>query len=161
MGTQTRQINGRRFTRVAPIEPECEVDGTPRKFMPQSRYAKADTTPLNRHGAGPFCRFKLKSLCQTAGVYVLTIDDEVKYVGRARNFAERWGSRGYGTISPRNCYQDGQPTNCKINNRILRTKLEGARIDLWFHPTEQIERTEVELISALSPAWNGNVPGAS
>lgn len=158
MTTRTRYISGYQFIWAGAIQPERDADGSLREFMPQERYSKSGSTRLNRHGIGPFCRFRLRGLSETAGVYVLTVNDKVKYVGRAQNFAERWGSRGYGTISPRNCYHGGQPTNCKVNNRILLSRSVGARIDLWFHQTEDLGCTEAKLISALAPAWNGNAP---
>lgn len=87
--------------------------------MPQDRYTKAATTPLNPSGAGPFCRFKVTGLPSSSGVYVVTVDGGVVYVGRAENLSERWGQRGYAPIQPRNCFVGGQSTNCKINHRVL------------------------------------------
>jgi len=143
---------------MAKIEPVMGPDGRPDVYNPQERYAKARTTRLNPHGAGPFCRLKIPGLPTASGVYAVSLDGKVAYVGCAENLSERWGPRGYGLISPRNCYVGGQPTNCKINGRILRVKLEGDRADLYFHETRAFKAVERELIDALSPPWNGQTP---
>ena len=33
-------------------------------------------------------------------------------------------NNGYGRISPRNCFQGGQSTNCRVNNLIFPTGLD-------------------------------------
>ena len=95
------------FVHAAVIEPERDADGTPREFMPQSQYRLAETKPLNRHGAGPFCRFSLKGLPMSPGIYALTISSELVYIGIAKNLIQRWGPQGYARISPANCYIKG------------------------------------------------------
>ena len=146
------------FVHTAAIEPEGDSDGVPLEFMPQSRYRLAKTMPLNRHGKGPFCRFRVKGLPPSSGVYALTVDGAVAYIGKAEHLAQRWGPQGYGNISPRNCYVGGQSTNCKINAYILLSKRAGRRIDLWIHETSQPGPVEARLIRELDPPWNGQRP---
>lgn len=95
------------FSHIADIEPMREPDGTVRPFLPQSRYANALNIPLNQYGTGPFCKFKIPGHYRTSGVYVLTIDGEIRYVGECANLSARFNA-GYGNISPRNCFQGGQ-----------------------------------------------------
>ena len=158
MGKRTRILGHHRFFWVASIEAAVGPDGKPRKFRPHKRYARAQTTPLNPHGAGPFCLLKMKELPTTSGVYAVCVDGKVMYVGSASDLSERWGPRGYGRISPRNCFKGGQSTNCKINNRILRAMCADSRVDLWFHETPEPKPTEADLIDALSPSWNHQAP---
>jgi hypothetical protein len=73
------------FMRVGTIDPARTPEGTVSEFMPQARYAKAKTTPLNPHGGGPFCRFVVPDAPHRSGVYVLTADDKMMYVGKARD----------------------------------------------------------------------------
>ena len=113
---------------------------------------------LHAYGAGPFCRFRIGRQRHDAGLYVLTLDDVPVYAGECVDVGKRWGPNGYGGISPRNCFQGGQPTNCRVNAAILVEALRGCRIDLWFmifHGTRD-ERLAVEtaLIRKLNPAWN-------
>jgi hypothetical protein len=148
------------FAHGAVIELDRGSDGAPLEFMPQSKYSGADTMRLNRYGAGPFCRFTVQDLPRTSGVYALTIDGVLAYVGLAKDLAQRWGPQGYANISPRACYVGGQSTNCKVNNRILISACNGQRIDLWIHETFEPEPVEARLIHELSPPWNDQQPKA-
>ena len=149
------------FAHGAVIELDRGSDDAPLEFMPQSKYSGADTMRLNRYGAGPFCRFTVQDLPRTSGVYALTIDGVLAYVGLAKDLAQRWGPQGYANISPRACYVGGQSTNCKVNNRILISTRNGKRIDLWIHETFEPETVEARLIHELSPPWNDQRPKAS
>jgi len=153
-----RLIGDTLFTWAGRLDPDRDATGRPIELMPQDRYEHAATTGLNPNGAGPFCRFSVTGLPGSAGVYAVTVDDDVVYVGKGVNLAERWGSRGYGTISPRNCYVGGQSTNCKVNNRILRSSQDGGVIELWTHLTTHQGAVEARLIRSLNPPWNSQVP---
>ncbi len=72
-----KTINRTRFTGPELVEPMRTTDGTPCEYMPQSNYAKRSTKRLNRHGHGPFCRFKARGLPHVRGVYALAVDDKV------------------------------------------------------------------------------------
>jgi len=148
------------FTWAAQIEPNRDASGQPIELMPQNRYAKAATTPLNPNGAGPFCRFTVKNLSQSSGVYAVTVEGQLVYVGKGQNLAERWGPRGYSAIHPRNCYVGGQSTNCKVNHRILVAAHRNRTIELWIHETDQPTAVESRLIRSLDPPWNSQVPRA-
>jgi hypothetical protein len=136
-----------------------DQDGRPLRFMPQSRYEKAASTPLNAHGAGPFCRLRVVGATHQGGVYALTVDSRVTYVGRCQDLASRFGSTGYGGISPKNCYKGGQATNCKVNHAILLATEAGSLVEAWFRATDIGAPLEAEVIRRLQPPWNGNQPG--
>ena len=143
------------FVWVARIQPETRKDGTLRMDMPQKHYANATQKRLNRHGAGPFCRFDVTGLPDTSGIYAVTLNGRLAYVGIAvKSLKQRWGSQGYGRISPRNCYVGGQSTNCKINHAILRAVQQEQTVDLWIHETEGPRALEKHLIHELDPPWN-------
>ena len=146
---------GQPFIWVARIQPETRKDGIPRTDMPQKRYANAAQKRLNRHGAGPFCRFDVNDLPDTSGIYAVTLNGKLAYVGIAvKSLKQRWGSQGYGRISPRNCYVGGQSTNCKINHAILRAVRQKQIVDLWIHEMEWPRTLERHLIRELDPPWN-------
>jgi hypothetical protein len=109
----------------------------------------------NAHSDGPFCRFGIPSAPNARGVYAVTVNGELRYVGECEDLAKRFSSSGYGQIQPRNCHDDGQSTNCKLNSRILIASKVGDDIQIWFHPTEDQKRLESTLINALNPPWNG------
>ena len=121
--------------------------------MPQDRYLNAQNLSLNKYGEGPFCKFTIWNDIRSGGVYVLTVDDHVRYIGECANLAARFNV-GYGNISPKNCFKGGQQTNCRLNNLICITAQAGQRITLWFYATVEYKSMEAFLRSALKPVWN-------
>jgi hypothetical protein len=148
------EFSGHDFDFIARIEPERDSSGAIREFMPQSHYRNIKNLPLNRHGSGPFCQFRIRSNLPLVGVYVVTVNGEVAYVGECQNLSERFNARGYGTIHPRNCFEGGQPTNCKINNLMLQESKLGRKLELWFRETDDRKSLEAKLIRELRPPWN-------
>lgn len=113
---------------------------------------------LNPYGDFLFCRFRMQDndLLKCKGLYMYKINNEIKYIGRVKgdyDFNRRinWG---YANISPKNCYIDGQATNCHINaliNKIL------GQIDFYVMPLEDDEQicdVERKLIKQHQPEWN-------
>jgi hypothetical protein len=121
--------------------------------MPQGRYRNGRNLRLNTYGAGPFCKFTIPQRFQTSGVYILTVDDKVWYVGECANLSVRFNA-GYGNISPKNCFKGGQETNCRLNNLVYTAAKAGERISLWLFQTVDYKSVEAALRSALKPAWN-------
>ena len=72
-----------------------------------------------------------------------------EYANRSARF-----NAGYGNISPRNCFERGQVTNCRMNDLIYTAAQAGQRIALWFLKTVDYKSVEASLRSALNPAWN-------
>ena len=63
-------------------------------------------------------------------------------------------NQDYGNIHPKNCYVDGQATNCRLNAQI--TPLHGS-ISLWMclmDDDEEIIAAERRFIRAYQPPWN-------
>jgi hypothetical protein len=141
------------FRYVGDAQPERLADGSIRQITPQDRYSKKEAVQLHRYGAGPFCKFGFAALPKCPGVYAWCVDDEVKYVGLCENFAARINPQ-YGNISPKNCYQGGRQTNCRINNAILLSMLSGKKISLWFYRTADYVLIEAELRAHQRPSWN-------
>jgi hypothetical protein len=141
------------FEHICAIEPMRDTDDSVRVFMPQDRYKNPRNLPLNRYGAGPFCKFKIASRFRASGVYVLTVDEEIRYVGECANLSARFNA-GYGNISPKNCFKGGQETNCRLNNLVYTAAKAGERISLWFFRTADYKSVEALLRTTLNPAWN-------
>ena len=144
------------FRHIAEIRPEVDSDGKVVEYMPQSRYAAAKCARLHRYGQGPFCKFKIQVSNGLAGVYVINVMGNIKYVGECENLKQRFNNQ-YGNISPRNCFVRGQVTNCKINNLILRETQNGHQVDLWFLETPDRKRIEKELLLRIKPDWNSSL----
>ena len=100
---------------------------------------------LNEDGDSTFCDFSIErtDLTKRKGVYYFAIADEVKYVGKAHESFMWRINQGYGHISPKNCYPDGQSTNCHVNPRIAKSR---AVVSLFVCPIDndseidQVER---------------------
>ena len=151
-------LNGFQFGHIAAIIPELDSEGSIAEFQPQDRYDNKRGDPLNRHGSGSFCRFRISQAPHDEGVYAITINGETNYVGECVDLAQRFSTGGYGGISPKNCFRGGQATNCKINKKILNHAKAGDKIDLWFLTTEpgnSRKIIEFELIQSVNPDWNG------
>lgn len=150
-------IGGEQFDFVAVLQPERGPDGVVIPDMPQSRYHNLHGLRLNKHGAGPFCRFRAASHLPYEGVYAITVDRRVVYIGECVNLSQRFGPSGYGAVQPRNCYEGGQSTNCKVNHLILMQAQRGSTIELWFLRTPDRKSLETLLIRQLRPEWNGQM----
>ncbi len=119
-------IDGYHFQYVSDIEPARDADGLLLTMMPQSRYQNRRGLGLNSYGAGPFCKFRISSRYQLSGVYLVTSNDEIRYVGECTNLSSRFNN-GYGNISPKNCFKGGQETNCRLNNLVYQAATAGQR----------------------------------
>lgn len=121
------RLGGYDFTFIETLSPQRDASGTILEFSPQAAYAKAATVPLHRYGHGTFCRFRISAPKGLTGVYALVAEGAVDYIGECDDLARRF-NMGYGTISPRNCYDKGQPTNCKLNRWVLEVAKAGGRV---------------------------------
>ncbi|NLB56727.1 MAG: GIY-YIG nuclease family protein [Lentisphaerae bacterium] len=148
-------LMGYLFPLVQEIDPDRNVKGQIRQYMPHVLYEKRNTGKLHKYGAGPFCRFSMSKRWRgVSGVYAICDTQQLLYIGQCVDFAKRFNA-GYGIISPRNCYEGGQLTNCKINAMILRKYLAGEHVYLYFYKTSDYDRVERILISKFQPPYNG------
>lgn len=110
---------------------------------------------LNKYGDNDFCHFKLESHLTDKGIYTWVVNNEIKYVGRCTDNFKKRINQGYGKISPKNCYKDGQATNCHLNSEI--NKLD--KIDFYVFPmntysTTEIHNLELEILNTSKFDWN-------
>ena len=146
------------FHRIEAIRLEKDADGIIKEFLPQSRYDNTKGLQLHKNGRGPFCRFRISNDLNEAGVYIFRIDGIIKYAGECLDLSKRI-NMGYGNISPRNCFEGGQSTNCRINNFVLQESKKGKRINLYFHPTDNRKKVEADLLRKFQPGWNLQMVG--
>lgn len=109
---------------------------------------------LNPYGDEIYCAFRIENDLVYRGLYCFRLQGQIQYLGRCRdNFGKRI-NQGYGRIHPKNCYLDGQATNCHLNALINIYK---DNIEFYVCPLEdvaQIEEFERQLIRQLQPTWN-------
>lgn len=149
------QIGGYHFSLGSVIDVRRDEDGAPVLSFPSKRYNNHRNLMLNKYGDGPFVFLRLSQLPTSQGVYALMADNhEVLYVGQsADTIRNRW-QMGYASIQPRNCFEGGQPTNCRVNNLIYRAILDGRTLALYVIVTSDFDSIERELIARLQPEWN-------
>ena len=111
---------------------------------------------LNKYGDSVFCDFSIErtALTRKKGIYCFVVADEMKYVGRSHDPFEKRFNQGYGHIWPKNCYLDGQSTNCRVNSLIAE---HFGVVSLLVYPIEDdsiINPLEESLNESREPAWN-------
>lgn len=111
---------------------------------------------LNPNGNKKFCRFSLieSNLIDRRGIYFYQLSNEIAYIGRCRDSFRNRFNNGYGRISPKNCYIDGQSTNCKINSLVNQHSGAIKVFVLPMNDEYQIVSLEKELIQKYKPEWN-------
>lgn len=147
------QIDRYTFEYVCPIIPLTNPNGTIQENLPHSRYNNVSGFSTHQYGQGPFCTFRIPNNLPCSGVYAITVNNAIAYIGECANLSQRFNS-GYGQISPRNPFEGGQTTNCMINTFILAEIKNRRRIDLWFHATTNYKAIEAELRSKIKLPWN-------
>ena len=73
---------------------------------------------LNKYGDNKFCNFRINCNLKDKGIYCFVHNKKIKYIGRCTNNFEKRINKGYGKIDPKNCFIDGQTTNCRLNTLI-------------------------------------------
>ena len=142
------------FGHVCEIIPNLDGEGNAIEILPQSQYENKKNLDLNKYGKGPFCKFTIdRKYAGKTGVYLILVNDKIQYVGECDDFFKRFGM-GYGNISPRNCFEGGQSTNCRVNSDILSLFKLKKSIQLYFLETKDRFKIEHELIINQSPVWN-------
>lgn len=77
---------------------------------------------LNKYGDETYCEFKINSNHNDKGIYCFIVGDTIKYVGRCTDNFKKRINQGYGKIHPKNCFIDGQATNCHLNSLLNSTE---------------------------------------
>ncbi len=111
---------------------------------------------LNKYGDLTYSTFSIdcQEVLHKKGLYLYRLKDEIKYIGRCLDAFDKRINLGYGKIHPKNCYLDGQATNCHLNSLITKNR---GNISLWICPLKEEKRIiELEdlLLKNFSPEWN-------
>jgi hypothetical protein len=111
---------------------------------------------LNKYGDLEYSMFYIDdtSVIDKKGIYAYTADNKLKYVGRCLDTFKKRINQGYGKIHPKNCYKDGQATNCHLNSLITKNR---DSVSLWvctMEDDEEIMVLEGQLIEMYGPEWN-------
>ena len=110
---------------------------------------------LNKYGDNTFCHFKLKSHLDDKGLYIWVVNGKIKYLGRCNDNFKKRVHQGYGKISAKNCFIDGQATNCHLNSKINNMN----NVEFFVYKMNDKNKTEINdlelnLLSKLNFEWN-------
>jgi len=111
---------------------------------------------LNKYGDLTYSRFWIEDeeALDKKGLYCYSVNKEIKYIGRCLDSYKKRINFGYGKIHPKNCYIDGQATNCHLNSIITKMKDD---VTFWIcilDNDDEIISFEVDLIQKYNPEWN-------
>ena len=112
---------------------------------------------LNKYGDLEYSTFYLanKDQYNLKGVYFYYLNAELKYIGRCRDSMQKRVNSGYGKISPKKCFKDGQSTNCKVNALVTKDRESIVLKIFAMEDVKEIEELESRLILECEPEWNG------
>lgn len=110
---------------------------------------------LNKYGDNTYCHFKLISHLNDKGIYIWVLNEEVKYLGRCSDNFKKRVNQGYGKINAKNCFIDGQATNCHLNSKI--NKIDN--IEFYVHKMNdnskaEIDDVELKILNTINFEWN-------
>jgi hypothetical protein len=111
---------------------------------------------LNPYGDATYCRFQMQRgpLSLKKGLYCYGFARRLVYIGRSFDPFWKRINHGYGTIHPKNCFLDGQATNCHLNALIAQNMSEVSFFVCPLDEDPTIAHLERELIQLCHPKWN-------
>ncbi len=110
---------------------------------------------LNKYGDNIFCEFLIDTNLNENGIYCWVVNDKVKYIGRCTDNFKKRVNQGYGKINAKNCYKDGQATNCHLNSEI--NKYDNIKFYIYKMTNkakEEIHLLEKEILTEKDFEWN-------
>ena len=97
---------------------------------------------MNKYGDNTFCHFRLNSHLSDKGIYIWVANGEIKYLGKFNDNFKKRVNQGYGKINPKNCFVDGQATNCHLNSEI--NKIEN--VEFYVHKMNNKNKSKISMI---------------
>lgn len=110
---------------------------------------------LNKYGDKKFCEFKIEDHLKDKGIYCFIENNEIKYIGRCTDNFKKRINQGYGKIHPKNCFLDGQATNCHLNSLI--NSAGNVKLGVYImndKSTEEIKKLEKLIFTCNRCEWN-------
>lgn len=111
---------------------------------------------LNGDGDADFAVFCLadSTIARMRGLYLYRVNGEVVYIGRCLDSFGKRINQGYGKIHPKNCYVDGQRTNCRLNALVSSNQSQVALYVCPLQNEHDISKLESDLLRIYRPRWN-------
>ncbi|XOK61585.1 hypothetical protein ACJ7K1_00155 [Paenibacillus elgii] len=111
---------------------------------------------LNKNGDLNYSEFHItdKRYLMKKGLYVYATKGDLKYIGRCRDNFRKRINQGYGKIHPKNCFIDGQSTNCHLNHLVTMKREDIQFLVCVLEDDAEINLLEQQLIGKYQPEWN-------
>ncbi len=112
---------------------------------------------LNKYGDSKFCEFKIETNLNDKGIYCFIENNKIKYVGRCTDNFKKRINQGYGKIHPKNCFIDGQATNCHLNSLINSSDSDNVKFGIYVmsdKTTDEIKELEKLILNYNKFDWN-------
>lgn len=111
---------------------------------------------LNKFGDLTYSKFWVddEQVLKAKGLYLYSARNSLQYIGRCRDSYKKRINLGYGTIHPKNCFIDGQLTNCHINALITQFRMDISLFICNIEDNQAIVKAERGLIEKYKPLWN-------
>lgn len=108
---------------------------------------------LNKNGDLIYSEFNItdKRYFLNKGLYAYAVNGELKYIGRCRDNFKKRINQGYGKIHPKNCFIDGQSTNCHLNHLVTMNQSATQFFVCTLEDDAEINILEQELIRKYQP----------
>lgn len=110
---------------------------------------------LNKYGDNKFCEFKISDNLKDKGIYCYLKENNIKYIGRCTDNFKKRINQGYGKIHPKNCFIDGQATNCHLNS-IINSE-DNVKFGIYLmsdKSIEEIKELEKLILTCNRFEWN-------
>jgi len=111
---------------------------------------------LNNYGDKVYSHFGISEneVFNKKGIYTYYLNDKIKYIGITKDNYQKRINNGYGNISPKNCFKDGQTTNCHLN-WLISSSFNNIKFYVKIMDNvDQIMSIEKKLIQKYDPPWN-------
>lgn len=111
---------------------------------------------LNKYGDLTYAKFWIddERVMAAKGLYVYLLHNKLQYIDRCKDSFKKRINQGYGTIHPKNCFIDGQATNCHINGLITEVRSDIRLLVCPLNDPQTIVDGEAGLIERYRPPWN-------
>jgi len=111
---------------------------------------------LNNYGDLTYSKFWLgdERVLTDKGLYLYVVQNTLQYIGRCKDSFKKRINQGYGTIHPKNCFIDGQATNCHINALVTQFRTDITLLVCSLDDLQTIIDAEAGLIGQYRPSWN-------
>lgn len=157
--TISQTINSKKYKNLkSVIENENDINMPTGEFLLKLKKIgnKKYLNFLNNYGDKVYSHFGIleNEVFNKKGIYTYYLNGRIKYIGITKDNYQKRINNGYGNISPKNCFKDGQTTNCHLNWLISSSFNDIKFYVKIMNNVDEILSIEKKLIQKYNPPWN-------